>query len=70
MKLNKTLSNEILEIIKSAQVKAIRSIDRERVLMYWQIGKVIFEEEQQSKARADYGSFLIKSISEEFQPQF
>ncbi len=70
MKLNKTLINEILEIIKSAQVKAIRSIDRERVLMYWQIGKVIFEEEQQRKARADYGSFLIKSISEEFQPQF
>ena len=45
MKLNKTLINEILEIIKSAQVKAIRSIDRERVLRYWQIGKEIFEDE-------------------------
>jgi hypothetical protein len=27
----------------------VRSVDSERVLMYWQIGKVIFEEEQQRK---------------------
>ena len=38
--------------------------------MYWQIGKVIFEEEQKGKSRADYGSYLIKSISDEFQPHF
>lgn len=37
--------------------------------MYWQIGKVIFEEEQQGKERAGYGEFLIKSISETLQPQ-
>ncbi len=45
-------------------------MDTERVLMYWQIGKVIFEEEQAGKERADYGRYLIKSISEVFQPQF
>jgi hypothetical protein len=38
--------------------------------MYWQIGKVIFEEEQQGKERAGYGEFLIKSLSESLQPQF
>jgi DUF1016 N-terminal domain len=37
--------------------------------LYWQIGKVIFEEEQQGKDRVDYGKYLIKSISETFQPQ-
>jgi len=36
--------------------------------MYWQIGKVIFEEEQQGKDRAEYGRYLLKSISDEFQP--
>ena len=61
---------EILIINSASQVRAIRSVDAERVLMYWQIGKVIFEEEQQGKSRADYGSFLIKSISNEFQSQF
>jgi predicted nuclease of restriction endonuclease-like (RecB) superfamily len=38
--------------------------------MYWQIGKIIFEEQQQGKDRAEYGKYLIKSISNEFQPQF
>lgn len=38
--------------------------------MYWQIGQVIQEEEQQGKERADYGEFLIKSLSEILQPQF
>lgn len=38
--------------------------------MYWQIGKVIFEEEQEGEERAEYGKFLIKSLSETLQPQF
>jgi predicted nuclease of restriction endonuclease-like (RecB) superfamily len=38
--------------------------------MYWHIGRVIFQEEQQGKERAGYGEFLIKSISNEFQPHF
>jgi predicted nuclease of restriction endonuclease-like (RecB) superfamily len=59
---------QIKAIIANAQARAIRSVDSERVLMYWQIGKVIFEEEQQGKDRADYGKYLIKSISEAFQP--
>jgi DUF1016 N-terminal domain len=45
-------------------------VDTERMLMYWQIGKVIFEEEQKGKERAGYGDFLIKSLSENLQPQY
>jgi predicted nuclease of restriction endonuclease-like (RecB) superfamily len=70
MELNKNIIHQIQSIIANAKEKAIRSVDTERVLMYWQIGKVIFEEEQSGKERADYGRFLIKSISEAFQPQF
>ncbi len=38
--------------------------------MYWQIGRVILEEEQEGKERAGYGEFLIKSLSQNLQPQF
>jgi predicted nuclease of restriction endonuclease-like (RecB) superfamily len=38
--------------------------------MYWQIGKVIFEEEQQGKDRAGYGDFLMKSLANTLEPQF
>ena len=69
MQIKKELTQQIHSIIAAAKEKAIRSIDTERVLMYWQIGKVIFEEEQQGQNRAEYGKFLIKSIANEFQPQ-
>ncbi len=69
MELNKNIIQQIQAIISTAREKAIRSVDTERVLMYWEIGRVIFEEEQQGKDRADYGKFLIKSISNTFQPQ-
>jgi predicted nuclease of restriction endonuclease-like (RecB) superfamily len=70
MLIKQELIQQIQSIIATAKDRAIRSVDTERVLMYWQIGKVILEEEQQGKDRADYGKYLIKSISETFQPQF
>lgn len=69
MEISNNIINQIQSIIANAQARAIRSVDTERVAMYWQIGKVIFEEEQQGKERAEYGKFLIKSISNEFQAQ-
>ncbi|ACU03948.1 conserved hypothetical protein [Pedobacter heparinus DSM 2366] len=38
--------------------------------MYWHIGQRIFLEEQEGKDRADYGKFLIKTLSEQLQPEF
>jgi predicted nuclease of restriction endonuclease-like (RecB) superfamily len=70
MEIKKDLIQQIQLIVAAAKDKAIRSVDNERVLMYWQIGKVIFEEEQQGQERATYGHFLIKSIAKEFQPKF
>ena len=64
------LVQQIQGIIAQSREKAIRSVDAERVVMYWQIGRVIFEEEQQGEDRAAYGDFLIKGLSNELQPQF
>ena len=70
MNVNKNILNQIQSIIANAQARAIRSVDTERVLTYWQIGKVIFEEEQQGKERAEYGEFLIKSLANALEPQY
>lgn len=61
---------EIKDIIFNARINAVRSVNWERTLMYWNIGKRIFEEEQQGKERADYGTFLIKYLSQQLQPEF
>jgi predicted nuclease of restriction endonuclease-like (RecB) superfamily len=70
MEVNNSLIEEIKSMILQSRVKAIQAVDHTRVLMYWNIGKRIFEEEQEGKERAAYGSFLIKSLSEALQPEF
>ena len=68
--LNKSLITQIKAIILSSKERAIRAVDHERTVMYWHIGKYIFEEEQQGKERAEYGKFLTKYISEQLEPEF
>jgi hypothetical protein len=68
MQLKNSVINNVEQIVEDARRKAIRSVDFQRVLMYWRIGKVIFEEEQNGRHRAKYGSFLIRSISDKFLP--
>lgn len=70
MTLTTSLIEEIKTLILLSREQAIRAVDQTRVLMYWNIGKRIFEEEQVGKERADYGSYLIKSLSEALQPEF
>src|SRR3954466_2958819 len=62
MNINKSIITDIKAIILIAKDKAIRLVDHERTMMYWQIGKRIFEEEQQGNDRADYGSYLTNLL--------
>ena len=66
----KEFVDEIREIIDQARNHAARSVDQARVLMYWNIGKRIFEKEQQGKERADYGSFLLDTLSKNLAPVY
>ena len=61
---------EIRQIIRQAQQNAVRSVDFCRVQMYWNLGKRILEEEQQGKARAEYGSYLIKNLAQRIEPEY
>ncbi len=70
MKINKLILTQIHTIIATARDRAVKSVDTERVLMYWQIGKIIFEEEQQGKDRAEYGAFLIKTLANTLEPKY
>ena len=62
--------SDIKSIIAQSKERAIRAVDHQRTLMYWYIGKRIFEEAQEGKDRADYGKYLIKYLSEQLPPEF
>jgi predicted nuclease of restriction endonuclease-like (RecB) superfamily len=70
MQINLSFVEDIRNIIEQAKENAIRSVDYQRVLMYWNIGRRIFEEEQEGKDRADYGSYLVKSLSKSLIPEY
>ena len=70
MLLKQNVFIEIKQIIDSSRGRAVYAVNHERTLMYWHIGKRIFEEEQAGKNRADYGSFLIRSLSEKLEPEY
>lgn len=67
---NQSLVPDIKAIIATSKDKAVKAVDNERTSMYWNIGKRIFEEEQQGKDRAEYGTYLIKFLSEQLQPEY
>lgn len=68
--LTKSFIIEIRSIIDKARAGAVRSVDSYRVQMYWHLGQRIFEEEQQGKERADYGTYLLRKLAKEIEPEY
>ena len=58
-----TILQDVIVIIEQARSNAARSVDFQRVQMYWQIGERIVVEEQDNKTRAEYGKYILSSLS-------
>lgn len=61
-KLDEQFVSDIRNIIITARTTAIRSVDFERVKMYWKLGERIFIEEQKGQDRAEYGAYLLQTL--------
>ena len=67
---DQTLVSDIKAIIAQSKDNAVRAVDHQRTLMYWHIGKRIFEHEQEGKDRADYGKYLTQYLAKALEPDF
>ena len=65
-----SIIKDLKDLIAQAKNRAIRSVDNERILMFWQIGKRVFDEEQEGRERAVYGEYLTKYIAEQLEPEY
>ncbi len=65
-----TFYSKILELLKSAQNKVYQSVNSTMVDAYYQIGKIIIDEEQQGKEKAKYGQNLINGLSQRLSEEF
>ena len=64
------LLSDAKRIIDAARANAVRSVDFNRVMMYWNLGWRIFEEEQCGKDRADYGTYLTRNLARDLEPEY
>jgi len=65
-----TFYTDMRDIIVNARSNAIRSVDFQRVMMYWHLGERIFIEEQRGQDRAEYGEYLIRNLSKQLEVEF
>ncbi len=70
MKLTKAFFEGIRELIVSARATVARGVDLVQVYTNFEIGRRVFEQEQQGKGRAAYGKEVIKALSERLTAEF
>ncbi len=59
-----SLFSSIKDIIIKSKQFAYHSNNSILLNMYWEIGKAIVNEEQNGKAKAEYGKFVLKKLSQ------
>ncbi|MBI1222596.1 MAG: DUF1016 family protein [Bacteroidetes bacterium] len=65
-----TLYSHIKQVIEQAQNTVYQTANFAMVQAYWHIGKLIIEEEQSGKQRAEYGGELIKQLSKKLTAEY
>lgn len=69
-KYNNDFYSRILGILKSARNKVVQTVNTTMVETYFEIGKLIVEEEQDGNERAEYGKQILKELSHKLTNEF
>ncbi|MEZ5009600.1 MAG: PDDEXK nuclease domain-containing protein [Chitinophagales bacterium] len=67
---NKKFFSQVVDLLQSARSKVVRAVNQTMVTTYFEIGKMIVEEEQGGKERADYGKQVLNELSEVLSKEF
>ena len=74
MESNITTSNnlygQIAELIKSARKQVATQVNTALLVTYWNVGRIIVEDEQKSEHRAEYGKQVLKELSKRLTKDF
>ena len=64
------LIKSIREIILEARSVVTGTVNYVTIIQNWEIGRMIVEEEQKGKARAEYGKNIITELSKKLTDEF
>lgn len=55
---------QILQLFQTAKKSAAATVNMTMVYSYYEAGRMIVEEEQHGRERAEYGKYILKQLSE------
>jgi hypothetical protein len=64
------LFQSIRQLIEKAKQNIVRNVNTTMLFTYFEIGKMIIEDEQQGKQRADYAKMTIDKLSTDLTREF
>lgn len=67
---NNNIYQNISKLLQQARKNVNRAVNSAMVYTYFEIGRIIVEEEQEGKKRASYGKELIKNLAEKLTQEF
>ena len=65
LKANDSMVLKIRELVENARKNVVLQVNTQLLSTYWEIGRVIVENEQQNHFRAEYGKQTLKELSKE-----
>lgn len=68
--MGKNFTDEIVDIVSSARNYVAKSANLAHVASCWLIGQKVFIEEQNGKNRADYGKYVVETVSNTLTEKF
>ncbi|MCX6278367.1 MAG: PDDEXK nuclease domain-containing protein [Bacteroidetes bacterium] len=64
------LYSRIAGLLQAAKQNVVRAVNQTMVYTYYEIGRMIVEDEQQGKERAEYGKQVLKELSKRLTKEF
>ncbi|MGN8058486.1 DUF1016 N-terminal domain-containing protein [Pedobacter sp. 22163] len=61
---NQSLYSKVVELLAQSRQKVSQTINNIMAMTYYEIGKMIVEEEQDGKEKAEYGKQILSELSE------
>lgn len=67
---NSNLYGAIRQVLETARRSAYKAVNFAMVQAYWQIGRLIVEDEQKGEARAEYGKKVLEELARRLTAEF
>lgn len=66
-KTNGKMIEDIKDVIISSRNKVTYEVNKTMLLAYWNVGRIIVENEQNGNIKAEYGKQVMKELSKELR---